>query len=267
MREFLAFYDNRGEYSGIFHLNLPGNPKTSLTTAMMVRQNGVVESLHCDHPTGKQVPRSRPEFDPAEHRRRPVLLTDVADDLLSPGTFTAADDGYFNEHGRYLDVCRRVRVGPSVVATFENAQTLGFRIRELRAYAKLTGDASSFKQLEWYEDAIPTGDRLVASLHVRDRMRGTDVTATAEAVAEGLIRIVVGNRVIPGTLIVGGGRDAVVGLVNWVSFDFNDEDRDRFEDLDIPAALDISAEGYEWQSQAFSDDIRVSLLGDLSADE
>lgn len=194
------------------------------------------------------------------------MTTEIAEDLLSPGTFTAADDGYFSEHGRYLEVCRRVRVGPSVIATFENAQTLGFRIRELRAYAKLTGDAAAAKQLEWYENVIPMGNRLVASLHVRDRMRGVDIAEITSAVAHGLIRIIVGNRVIPGELIEGGGRDAVVGLVNWVAFDFSEKDRDQFEDLDIPAALDISADGYEWQSQAFSDDIRVSLIGDLSGE-
>lgn len=196
-----------------------------------------------------------------------MTITDLADDLLSPGTFTAADDGYFSEHGRYLDVCRRVRVGPSVVATFENAQTLGFRIRELRAYVKLRNDPAAAGQLEWYESVLPDGGRLVCSLMVRDRMRGTTLAATAEAVANGDVRLIIGDRVLNGTPIEGGGRDAVVGLVSWVAFDFDASDRVAFEDLDEPVALDIAAEGYDWQSQVFSDDVRVSLSGDLTPDE
>ncbi|MFO0936001.1 MAG: DUF3501 family protein [Gemmataceae bacterium] len=195
------------------------------------------------------------------------MIAELADDLLSPGTFTAADDGYFSEHGRYLDQCRRVRVGPAVIASFENAQTLGFRIRELRAYVKLTGDALAAAQLEWYERALPTGNRLVASLMVRDRMRGTFVADTAESVARGSIRLVIGNRVIRGVPIEGGGRDSIVGIVSWVAFDFTDRDSELFGDLDIPAALDIAAEGYHWQSEPFSDDVRVSLSGDLTVDE
>ena len=195
------------------------------------------------------------------------MTAEIADDLLSPGTFTAADDGYFSEHGRYLDQCRRVRVGPAVIASFENAQTLGFRIRELRAYVKLTGDAAAAAQLEWYERALPNGTRLVASLMVRDRMRGTFVADTAESVANGSIRLMIGNRVIRGVPMVGGGRDTIVGIVGWVSFEFTDLDREQFGDLDIHTALDIAAEGYHWQSEAFSDDVRVSLTGDLMVDE
>lgn len=191
------------------------------------------------------------------------MTTDYAEDLLSPGTFTAADDGYFNEHGRYLEACRRVRVGPAVIATFENAQTLGFRIRELRAYVKLTGDAGAARQLEWYESVLPTGDRLVASLLIRDRMRALATRKTQEAIAQGDIRLVVGDRVIPGRAIQGGGSDNIVGLFSWVAFDFSAEDRASFEDLDVPVALDIAAEGYDWQSEAFSDEVRVSLFGDL----
>ena len=195
------------------------------------------------------------------------MTAEIADDLLSPGTFTAADDGYFSEHGRYLDQCRRVRIGPAVIASFENAQTLGFRIRELRAYVKLTGDSAAATQLEWYQNALPTGNRLVASLMVRDRMRGTFVADTAEAVSEGSVRLLIGNRVIRGIPMEGGGRDTVVGIVSWVAFDIADRDREKFEDLDIHVALDIAAEGYDWQSEAFTDDVRVSLIGDLTLDE
>lgn len=195
------------------------------------------------------------------------MTTDYAEDLLSPGTFTAADDGYFNEHGRYLESCRRVRVGPAVIATFENGQTLGFRIRELRAYVKLTGDAGAARQLEWYESALPTGGRLVASLLIRDRMRAFATRETREAVANGDVRLVVGDRVISGTAIEGGGSDNIVGLVSWVAFDFSPEDQAAFEDLDVPVALDIAADGYDWQSEVFSDEVRVSLFGDLQSVE
>jgi hypothetical protein len=190
---------------------------------------------------------------------------ELMDDLLNTGAFTAADDGYFNEHGRFLEQCRRVRVGPVVSATFENAQTLGFRVRELRAYVQLTGDEVSARQLAWYESLTENTNRLVLSMMVRDRMRGTAVSEMAEIIARGEVRLIIGDRVIEGNPIEGGGRDSVVGLVQWVAFDFSYEDEKEFADLDVPVALDIEAENYNWQSELFSDDVRVSLLGDLSA--
>jgi hypothetical protein len=193
-----------------------------------------------------------------------AMPTDLADDLLSPGVFSAADDGYFNEHGRFLEQCRRVRVGPVVTATFENHQTLAFRLRELQAYCKIANDNAAIRQLERYESLLPTGNRLVLSMMVRDRMRGSDVNAMAEAIACGDIRLIVGDRCIEAYPIEGGGRDSVVGLVQWLAFDFEFEDINAFEDLDLTVALDISATGYEWQSEPFSDDIRVSLLSDLT---
>jgi hypothetical protein len=192
------------------------------------------------------------------------MPTDLADDLLSPGVFNAADDGYFSEHGRFLEQCRRVRVGPVVLATFENAETLAFRLRELRAYCQIADDEAAVRQLDWYESLLPTGNRLVVSMMVRDRMRGTAVQEMAETIARGDVRLVIGDRCLMGYPIEGGGRDSVVGLVQWVAFDFEYADRVAFEDLDVPCALDIAADGYDWQSEPFSDDVRVSLLGDLT---
>jgi hypothetical protein len=197
-----------------------------------------------------------------------AMLTEVVDDLLSPGVFTAADDGYFNEHGRFLEQCRRVHIGPVVTATFENEQTLAFRLRELRAYCQLADDAAAIRQLDWYESLLPTGNRLVMSMMVRERIGGgkprRDSQSLAESIARGDIHLVIGDRCIQGYPIEGGGRDAIVGLVQWVAFDFEFEDQNAFEDLDLPVAVDISAEGYEWQSETFSDDVRVSLLSDLT---
>jgi hypothetical protein len=184
-----------------------------------------------------------------------ITMKTETDDLLNQGVFTAADDGYFSEHGRFLEQCRRVHVGPVVVATFENEQTLGFRIRELTAYIEMTDDPAAIRQLNWYRGLLPTGSRLVVSMMVRDRMRGTPVNEMAETIARGDIRLIIGDHVLHGYPIEGGGRDSIVGLVQWVAFD----------DLDFAVALDISSEGYEWQSETFSDDVRVSLLGDLSS--
>jgi hypothetical protein len=195
-----------------------------------------------------------------------AMPTDLAEDLLSPGVFSAADDGYFSEHGRFLEQCRRVRVGPTVLATFENAQTLAFRLRELRAYVQLTNDDAARRQLEWYEQLLPTGNRLVVSMMVRNRLRGTAINSMAETIARGDVRLIIGDRCILGYPIEGGGRDSIVGLVQWVAFDFEYEDVLAFEDLDVPVALDIAADGYDWQSETFTDDVRVSLLGDLATD-
>lgn len=191
------------------------------------------------------------------------MISQIEDDLLSPGAFSAADDAYFSEHGRYLEYCRRVRVGALVTATFENAQTLGFRVRELKAYVEMTGDEAAQRQLDWYEALYPTGDRLIASLMVRDRMRAASATL-ASTIANGEVNLLIGSRVVAGRRIDHQtGSDPVVGLAAWIAFDFDAEDREAFADLDNPVALEVVADGYDSCSEPLTDDIRVSLLGDL----
>ena len=42
------------------------------------------------------------------------------------------------QHNRYLNRCRRVQVGPSIAALFENTRTLWLRLRELARFARAT---------------------------------------------------------------------------------------------------------------------------------
>ena len=52
-------------------------------------------------------------------------------DVFAPDDFPALQDASVDRRYRYLDRCRRVRVGPAVTVVFENTQTMWFRVQEL----------------------------------------------------------------------------------------------------------------------------------------
>jgi hypothetical protein len=60
------------------------------------------------------------------------------DEMTAPDEFLDHRQDHFEQHVRYLDRCRRVRVGPAVTVVFENRQTLWFRAQELVRVARLT---------------------------------------------------------------------------------------------------------------------------------
>lgn len=186
-----------------------------------------------------------------------VMFPPIPDELIvadeSPGT-TA--DGY-EEHTRHLDRCRRVRVGPTVVVVFEDRRTLWFRVRELAHLARFDGPERVGPQLTWYRSLLPGRDRLLASV----ALRGPDARPAAELAVE----LRAGDHVIPGRFLTDSAGDRIIGLVRWAEFRFAPADRDALADRSVLVTLVVTSAGRRHESDPFSDEVRDSLLADLTA--
>src|SRR5271168_1231811 len=87
-------------------------------------------------------------------------------DLLPLDEYASRRREFFEEHGRYLDRCRRVRIGPRLTLIFENRKTLWFRVQEVLCIARLTDPALVKQELELYNRLLPVRNCLQAAMRI-----------------------------------------------------------------------------------------------------
>jgi hypothetical protein len=187
-------------------------------------------------------------------------------DVLAPDDFPALQDASVESRYRYLDRCRRVRVGPAVTVVFENRQTMWFRVQELAQVARATAGEVVQPELGWYAQLLPGSGRLHAAVWVAEpgRRPTRELLAVRRAVALGRI----GFRADDGREVAGSFRadrvaDRLIGLAHWAEFHFAAGDRAALADPAKRWRLFVEAIGYRHESDPLSDDVRTSLLEDL----
>jgi hypothetical protein len=187
-------------------------------------------------------------------------------DVFAPDDFPALQDASVESRYRYLDRCRRIRVGPAVTVVFENRQTMWFRVQELAQLARLTEREAIQPELDWYQNLLPGGNRLHAAVWVAEpgRRPSKALDAVRRTVALGRI----GFRSDNGTVISGSFRtdrvaDRLIGLAHWAEFHFAPVDRAAFAEPARQWRLFVEAIGYCHESDPLSNDVRSSLVEDL----
>jgi hypothetical protein len=193
----------------------------------------------------------------------------MSPEVLSPAfpdEFVADPAVAYEQQSRYLDRCRRVRVGPAVTLVFENCRTLAFRVRELRILARRTSPARISRELDWYTGLLPGPGHLLATLAVREPgSRPSDrLNALARRVAAGCIEFRLGERVIAGELRPAAGGDRVLGPAYWVRFGFPADARCALTDPRELATVAVEAAGYSAVSEPLATDVRRSLAEDFA---
>ncbi|HVK17970.1 MAG TPA: DUF3501 family protein [Fimbriiglobus sp.] len=186
-------------------------------------------------------------------------------DVFAPDEFPALQDTSVDRRYRYLDRCRRVRVGPAVTVVFENQQTMWFRVQELAQVARAAG-GSVQPELDWYEKLLPGSDRLHAAVWVAEP--GRRPSKALESVRRDVPLGRIGLRADDGSEIAGRFRadrvaDRLIGLSRWAEFHFTAADRTAFADPARRWRLFVEATDYRHESDPLSDDVRASLLEDL----
>jgi hypothetical protein len=193
---------------------------------------------------------------------RPLTL----DDLYPLEEFAARRREFFEEHQRYLDRYRRVRVGPRVTLLFENRQTLWFRVQEVLRVARLAEPARVQQELDVYNRLLPGPDRLQAALliDVADEARLSEELAAWRDLRGEDVPLRVGGREIPADLVTSRPEDRAIGAAHWVQYVLEGEARALLADFDRPATVEVRLADYRHESAPLGDDVRQSLLDDLS---
>jgi hypothetical protein len=193
---------------------------------------------------------------------RPLTL----DDLLPLDEYAARRREFFEAQQRYLDRYRRVRVGPRVTLLFENRQTLWFRVQEVLRVARLAEPARVQQELDVYNRLLPGPDRLQAALliDVADEARLSEELGAWRDLRGEDVPLVVGGREFPADLVTSRPEDRAIGAAHWVQYVLDEEGRALLADFDRPATVAVRLDGYQHESPPLGDDVRQSLLDDLS---
>jgi hypothetical protein len=193
---------------------------------------------------------------------RPLTL----DDIMPLAEFTGRRREFVNSLERYLDRYRRVRVGPQAALIFENRQTLWFRMQDLLRIARLADAARVQEELNMYNRLLPNRDRLQAALiiNVDDDANWTEELARWERLSGEELRLHLGPRSLPASLITCRPEDRANGTAHWVQFTFSSDDRVRFANFRVPCWFALTLPTYCHESPPLSEDIRQSLLDDLN---
>ena len=196
---------------------------------------------------------------------RPLTL----DDLLPLEEYAGRRREFFESHGRYLDRYRRVRVGPRVTLLFENRQTLWYRVQEVLRIARLAEPGRVQQELDLYNRLLPGRGRLQAALliEVADETRLAEELAPWRDLKGEQLRLCVGPRAFPAELVTCRPEDRCVGAAHWVQFALGDAGRRALADFGRPAHVEMSHPAYSHASASLGDDVRQSLLEDLTLSE
>jgi hypothetical protein len=188
------------------------------------------------------------------------------DDLLPLDEYAGRRREFFAAHLRYLDRYRRVRLGPALTLLFENRQTLWFRVQEVLRVARLAEPARVQQELELYNRLLPGKDRLQAALliTVTDEARLREELAPWQVLRGDQLTLHLGPARYPANLLTCRPEDRCIGAAHWVQFVLDQGGRNLLADPRQPVHLAVSLPGYAHDSGPLGEDVRHSLLDDLT---
>jgi hypothetical protein len=181
---------------------------------------------------------------------RPLTL----DDLLPLDEFAARRGEFVAAHRRYCEQYRRIRIGPHITLTFENRQTLWFRVQELLRVMRLEEPRLVREELDRCNRLLPRRDHLMAGLALsRDAEPGGSDNYS--------ICLIAGESRRPACLLPCWPEDQALGYVTWAEF--------AVLAAELTGSVSIAVEFYgEWHdSGPLQDDVRQSLIDDLTISE
>jgi hypothetical protein len=193
----------------------------------------------------------------------------TVDDLLPLDEYASRRKEFFDSHRRYVDRCRRVRIGPSLTLIFENRRTLWYRVHEVLRIARLADRHAVQEELNLYNRLLPGRDLLQAALliAVDDPTQLIKELTPWQDLAGDQLELHIETHHCPAHLITSNPADRAVTTAHWVQFALPAEARHHLAALEMPAWFRFDNGRYQHDSPPLSDDLRQSLLEDLAAEE
>jgi hypothetical protein len=194
------------------------------------------------------------------------MLPLTLDDLLPLDEYAARRREFFESHSRYIDRYRRVRIGPRLTLIFENRQTLWFRVQEIIRIARLAEPERLNEELTIYNRLLPGLNMLQAALiiEITDEAQLTRELSAWRDMQGSQLRLRLGEHSYPSLLVTSRPEDRCIGAAHWVQFTLDATARPLLADLRQPAFFEFTGGHYGHQSPTLSEDVRQSLLDDLT---
>lgn len=193
----------------------------------------------------------------------------TVNDLLPLEEYASRRREFFDGHRRYIDRCRRVRIGSRLTLIFENRQTLWYRVQEIVRIARLAEPGEVQLELNLYNRLLPSRERLQAALliEIQEETQLVKELSPWRDIQGEFLRLVLGRRAYPAHLVTCRPEDRSIGTAHWVQFHLDEQAAGLLADLEQPAYFHFDNGAYQQQSDALSEDLRLSLVDDLRLSE
>ncbi len=197
------------------------------------------------------------------------MLPLTVDDLLPLEEYVPRRREFFDCHRRYLDRCRRVRLGQRLTLVFENRQTLWFRVQEVLRIARLTDPAELQHELNLYNRLLPGPNLLQAALliELQDERNLLEELAPFRDLDGSHLSLSVGKQRFASDLVTCRPEDRATGTAHWVQFRLGDADRLLLADSSLPARFIFDNGVEKHHSAPLTAEQRQSLLADFDIPE
>ncbi len=186
------------------------------------------------------------------------------DDLLSLEEFVSRLRELFEAQRRYVDRYRRIRIGPKATLIFENRQTLWFRVQDILRVARMSDPQLIQAELNVYNQFLPKRDSLQGALMIDIKENLIEELKPWQNFTGENILMHVGECEVSARLITSRLEDRVIGSSHWLQFDIDSDARARLMDDAQRLTFEITLESYSHQSTPVGNDVRQSLLDDLT---
>ncbi|MCI0377025.1 MAG: DUF3501 family protein [Gemmataceae bacterium] len=189
----------------------------------------------------------------------------TVDDLLPLEEYVARRREFFDAHRRYIDRCRRVRIGPQLTLVFENRRTLWFRVQEVVRIARLSSTSDIRQELNLYNRLLPGRNLLQAALliEIPDETRLAQEWSAWRNLSGEQLWLDVSAEQFPAHLVTCRPEDRCVGTAHWVQFQIHSDGRALLADVNLAARFAFDNDIYRHKSALLTDDLRLSLVDDL----
>ncbi|MFO0865269.1 MAG: DUF3501 family protein [Gemmataceae bacterium] len=188
------------------------------------------------------------------------------DELLPLEEYVPRRREFFDAHRRYLEQCRRVRVGPRITLVFENRRTLWFRVQEILRIARIIERDEIQQELDLYNSLLPADNRLQAAMLIEiDNDNYSEDLARWHNLDGSHLRLCVSEEAYPATLITCRPEDRAAGSAHWVQFELDMRGKRLLKNAERPAWFAFDDAAYQHRSDPLRDEMRVSLAEDLES--
>jgi hypothetical protein len=159
---------------------------------------------------------------------------------------------------------RRVPVGGKITFVFENRDTMLFQVQEMARIERITDDALLQHELDTYNQLIPNGNELSATLLVdindKDELKSTLDSLTG---MHRQVYLEIGNEKIAAMFDETQFTDERISAVQYIKFPLSKEQKKKFRDITVTARISITHPSY-LHSAEIPQNVRESLIEDLS---
>ena len=160
---------------------------------------------------------------------------------------------------------RRIDVGPYVTLYFENKDTIIHQINEM-VFIENGGNEQIIEEIEAYKSLVPNGKELIATVMVEidSPLKRSEALSNMGGFEE-TFSFKIGDKLIEGKAELDVDRttaDGKASSVQFVHFNFSDEEIEMFRKQDSKIELSINHDTYS-HSTTLQNDIKIELGNDF----